>query len=144
VQRRQVHDHRRVATVIGHPECHCVELADVKREEWDEHCCWCCCIGLERCSLVNVVVVHCDYSSQTASGEEKARSRKGGRGSSMGEQKKRCSMMEQPKRQGKSTLRRCVQFCTAIYEECNSSQTCVYFYVMRTLYDISVQCQTMT
>ena len=70
VERRLVH--RLVEMEIGYPECHCVELADVKHEERDEHCCCCCCIGLECCFLADVVVVHCDYSSQKASEGERS------------------------------------------------------------------------
>lgn len=62
--------HKLDETEIGHPESHCVELAGVKDEARNEDCCCCCCIGLERCFLADVLVVHCDYSSQKASGEK--------------------------------------------------------------------------
>lgn len=73
-----VHKLDETETEKGHPESHCVELAGVKDEARDEDCCCCCCIGLERCFLADVLVVHCDYSSQKASGEKRGRSRKGG------------------------------------------------------------------
>ena len=70
-ERRLDLEHRRVETGIGHPESHCGEFAGVKDEARDEHCCCCCCcIDLERCFLVDVVVLDCDYSSQKASEEE--------------------------------------------------------------------------
>lgn len=58
-----------VERMVGHPESHC-EAVDVVTHVVERdvvHCCWyCCCyIGLERGSLMDVVVLHCDCSSQT-------------------------------------------------------------------------------